>query len=184
VNDPVLTANVMDVAADAVVANELEIALLAQLAVPNVEPLCVPINDPVNEPVLICAELDTVPVGNPLGITYDAVVANEEEIALLAQLPVPVNEPVNEPVNDPVLICAELLTVPGGNPLGSAYDAVVATLLVPNTDAVILPCTFNDPVSNILPETSNMVLGVVFPMPIPVLFILIFSAVPLVPIKN
>jgi hypothetical protein len=48
---------------DAVVANELDTALLAQLAVPNVEPLRVPINDPVNEPVLICAELDTVPVG-------------------------------------------------------------------------------------------------------------------------
>ena len=52
-----LTAN------DAVVANELDIALLAQLAVPNVEPLWVPINDPVKEPVLICVELLTVPVG-------------------------------------------------------------------------------------------------------------------------
>ena len=42
---PVLTANVIEVATEAVVANEdvsaydEEIALLAQLAVPNVEPL-------------------------------------------------------------------------------------------------------------------------------------------------
>ena len=39
VNDPVLTLNVIDVAAEAVVANEELIALLAQLAVPKVEPL-------------------------------------------------------------------------------------------------------------------------------------------------
>jgi hypothetical protein len=39
VNDPVLTLNVIEVAADAVVANEELIALLAQLLVPNVEPL-------------------------------------------------------------------------------------------------------------------------------------------------
>jgi hypothetical protein len=59
VNDPVLTANVMDVAAEAVVANDEEIALLAQLLVP----INVPVNDPLNEPVLICWELDTVPTG-------------------------------------------------------------------------------------------------------------------------
>jgi hypothetical protein len=45
VNDPVLTAKVIDVAADAVVENDDvrvyddEIALFAQLAVPKVEPL-------------------------------------------------------------------------------------------------------------------------------------------------
>jgi hypothetical protein len=44
---------VIDVAADAVVANELDIALLAQLLVPNNDPLWMPINEPVNEPVLI-----------------------------------------------------------------------------------------------------------------------------------
>jgi hypothetical protein len=43
--------NVMDVAADAVVAKDAEVALLAQLAVPNVEPLRTPINEPVKEPV-------------------------------------------------------------------------------------------------------------------------------------
>jgi hypothetical protein len=52
VNEPVLTLNVIDVAADAVVANEdvsayeAEITLLAQLAVPKIDP----VNDPVNEP--------------------------------------------------------------------------------------------------------------------------------------
>jgi hypothetical protein len=44
----------MDVAALAVMANELE---------PSVEPVCVPINEPVNEPVFICAELLTIPIG-------------------------------------------------------------------------------------------------------------------------
>jgi hypothetical protein len=50
VNEPVLTVNVMDVAAEAVVANDEEIALLAQLLVP----INVPVNDPLNDPVLIC----------------------------------------------------------------------------------------------------------------------------------
>lgn len=47
-----------------------------------------------------------------------AVVANDEEITLLAQLLVPnndpVNIPINEPVNEPVLIWVELDTVPAG----------------------------------------------------------------------
>jgi hypothetical protein len=43
--------NVMDVAADAVVAKDAETTLLAQLAVPNVEPLRTPRNEPVKEPV-------------------------------------------------------------------------------------------------------------------------------------
>ena len=47
----------------ALVAKEAETTLLAQLAVPNVEPLCGPINEPVNEPVLTCVELETVPAG-------------------------------------------------------------------------------------------------------------------------
>jgi hypothetical protein len=46
-----------------VVAKELEIALLAQLLVPNKLPVNLPTNDPVNEPVLICTELLTVPAG-------------------------------------------------------------------------------------------------------------------------
>jgi hypothetical protein len=52
-NDAVAGVNVIDVAADAVVAKEEETALLAQLLVPNNDPLWIPINDPVNDPVLI-----------------------------------------------------------------------------------------------------------------------------------
>jgi hypothetical protein len=60
---PALGAQLALTANDAVVAKEDEIVLMAQLAVPKVDPLCVPINEPVKEPVLICSELLTVPVG-------------------------------------------------------------------------------------------------------------------------
>jgi hypothetical protein len=59
-NEADVGVNVIDVAAEAVVANELDIALLAQLLVP----MKFPVNDPLNDPVLICVELDTVPVGS------------------------------------------------------------------------------------------------------------------------
>jgi len=104
----------MLVAALAVVANDADTALSAQLPVP--------INDPLNEPVFICAEDDTTPDGNIVG-AYDAdvandavagvnvmlvaalaVVANDELTALLAQLPVPTNVPIKEPLKLPVLI--------------------------------------------------------------------------------
>jgi hypothetical protein len=45
--------------------------LLAQLAVPNVEPLWVPINEPVNDPVL---------TANVMDVAADAVVANEDVV--------------------------------------------------------------------------------------------------------
>ena len=67
----------------------------------------------MNEPVLICTDDDTVPIGNPEGYTYDdvvaydavdgtkvilvaadAVVANEELITFCAHELVPNNEPV------------------------------------------------------------------------------------------
>ena len=70
-------------------------AVVAQLAVPNNGPTCSPINDPVNDPVLTWLELLTIPLGSG---EYDA------EMALLAQLLVPIKTPVNDPVNDPVLI--------------------------------------------------------------------------------
>ena len=105
-----------------------------------------------------CPELDTVPVGNPDGSTYDADVA---------QLLVPVKVPTNDPLNEPVLICVELLTNPAGMPVRSphavdpiacvgaheadtAKDAVVANedeialLAVPNNDPLWMP--INDPV--------------------------------------
>jgi hypothetical protein len=53
-------------ATEAVVANELETALVAQLLVPNNDPLTIPINDPVKEPVLIWVELLTNPTGTPV----------------------------------------------------------------------------------------------------------------------
>ena len=73
VNDPVLTLNVIEVAAEAVVAKDELIALLAQLAVPKVEPLCVPMKDPVNEPVLTL---------NVIDVAADAVVENDAEVAI------------------------------------------------------------------------------------------------------
>jgi hypothetical protein len=85
VKEPVLTANVIEVAADAVVAKDELIALFAQLLVPNVEPLCVPINDPVNDPVLTAKVID---------VAAEAVVENEDEMALFAQLAVPNVEPL------------------------------------------------------------------------------------------
>ena len=53
-NDAVDGVNVMEFAADAVVANDADITLLAQLLVP----INCPVNDPLNDPVLICNEDD------------------------------------------------------------------------------------------------------------------------------
>jgi hypothetical protein len=104
VNEPVLTLNVIDVAAEDVNANEDEIALFAQLAVPKVEPLCVPMKEPVKEPVLtlnvieVAAEAvvakDAVAGLNVIDVAAEEVVANEEEIALFAQLAVPNVDPL------------------------------------------------------------------------------------------
>jgi hypothetical protein len=162
-NDPV-TSNpfgkliypVKDDAVAAVVENELEITLLAQLAVPNNElvipplvililpdntlsepvtrtdPLTIalPVNGNVGGAKLALVAKDAVPVNGPRNNDADTVVANidpvtinpdgnvadpvkyDADIALLAQLDVPINVPVNEPVNEPVLICWELLTTP------------------------------------------------------------------------
>lgn len=124
-NEPVLICTELETtpdgsivgAKDAEVANDAVVAIdddTAQLLVPT----NTPVNDPVNEPVLICSEEETTPVGSMVG-AYDAVVANDEEIALVAQLPVPINIPVNDPLNEPVLICRELLTVPDGSIVGA-----------------------------------------------------------------
>lgn len=59
--------NVILVAADAVVANDDDTAFVAQLLVPS---NC-PMNDPLKLPVLICAELDTIPLGTLLNPVYD-----------------------------------------------------------------------------------------------------------------
>ena len=66
---------------DAVVANEDDIATDA---VPKVDPLCVPMNDPVKEPVL------TV---NVMDVAADAVVENEDVNAYDAEVTVPPTAP-------------------------------------------------------------------------------------------
>jgi hypothetical protein len=63
----------MDVAADDVSAYDADVTIdadCAQLAVPNVDPLWIPINDPVNDPVL---------TANVIDVAAEAVVANDEE---------------------------------------------------------------------------------------------------------
>lgn len=57
-----------------------------------------------------------------------ADVANDDDIALLAQLLVPVNTPTKDPVNDPVLTWAELDTSVGllSRVLKSAADTLAA----------------------------------------------------------
>ena len=53
----------------------------------------------MNEPVLIWVELDTIPIGNPDGFTYDEVVANDAvlgvKVILVAALAVVENEAVD-----------------------------------------------------------------------------------------
>jgi hypothetical protein len=69
-NEAVDGINVMLVAADAVVVNEDDTAILllcAQLLVP----MNSPVNDPLKLPVLICVELDTMPLGTLLNPVYD-----------------------------------------------------------------------------------------------------------------
>jgi len=149
-NDDVNGVNVIDVAADAVVANDAEMAVLAS-----------PINDPVKLPVLICRELLTIPDGSMVGandavvenddvngvnvidvaadavvanddvngvnvidVAADAVVANDAEMAVLAS-------PINDPVKLPVLICKELLTIPAGNIVGANDAEVILPLKLP-----------------------------------------------------
>ena len=146
--------------------------MLAQLLVPNNDP----VSEPLNEPVLICVELDTVPAGKFVEFNaYDAVVAYD------ALVIVPFSDPVNDPLNDPVLICveddtvpigrfdlicAELLIVPAGTDAAfNAYDAVVvydddttllAQLLVPCNEPVIPLVTFNDPLNTAGPIFVNV----------------------------
>ncbi len=101
-NEADVGVNVIDVAADAVVANEELTELLAQLLVP----IKFPVNEPLKLPVFICKELETVPDGSLIGAN-DAAVANDAvagvnviEFAALAvtafdaQLLVPIKFPV------------------------------------------------------------------------------------------
>lgn len=87
------------VANDAVVANEAEIALFAQLAVP----VNVPTTEPVSEPVILPETFSDPVTSNPFGkLIYPvnelavaavvALVAKELETAFVAQLAVPNND--------------------------------------------------------------------------------------------
>ena len=105
--DAVGGVNVMEVAADAVVAKDAEVTLFAQLAVPNVEPLCTPRNDPVKEPVkgrvseLNCSELETVPAAADAAFNAKLAVVAKDAVVIF-------------PLKLPVLICVELETIPAG----------------------------------------------------------------------
>ena len=98
--------------------------------------------------ILVAAEAvvanDAVVGVNVILVAALAVVANELEIALFAQLPVPVNEPTNEPVNEPVngavreLNCVELDIIPDGTPVSPEYGAVLAKEAVVVNDALTL----------------------------------------------
>ena len=128
-NEAVTGTNVIDVAADAVLANDDvtayddETALFAQLAVPKVEPLWVPMNDPVNEPVLTL---------NVIDVAADAVVANEAELTVpFTNDAVLANEAVNgtnviDVAADDVSAYDEESTVPATNEAVSANDDVIA----------------------------------------------------------
>jgi hypothetical protein len=151
-NDDVNGVNVIDVAADAVVAKDAEIAVLAS-----------PINDPVKLPVLICKELLTIPAGNIVG-------ANDADVILPLKLPVLIckelltipagnivgakDADVILPLKLPVLIWVELLTVPAGinlNPVNAADlltsaskftiiddDTVLSNICKPDIFAVVI----------------------------------------------
>lgn len=59
-------------------------------------------------------EKDAVVGVNVILVAALAVVANDADVTLLAQLLVPIKVPVNEPEKLPVFICVELLTIPEG----------------------------------------------------------------------
>ena len=164
-NDDVNGVNVIDVAADAVVAKDALTAVLAS-----------PINEPVKLPVLIWVELLTIPVGNIVGandavvakddvsgvnvmdvaadavvakdavngvnvidVAADAVVANDALVAVLAS-------PINDPVKLPVLICKELLTTPDGSMVGANDAEVILPLKLPVliwTELLTVPAGMN-----------------------------------------
>lgn len=92
---------------------------------------------------LNCVVLPTCPTVIKLSINVGG--AYEADVALFAQLLVPINAPVKEPLNEPVLICSELDTTPTGNPLGNTNEAVIALDAVDANDAVPAKVPANDP---------------------------------------
>lgn len=135
-------------------------------------------NSPVNEPVLICAELDTVPCGrfivNVLSVTEVVIPLLPKTVNVsvlrfkvsppveplnvsvdaipLSPEPSPVNEPVNDPVNGVVieLNCNEEDINPSGLSTMLSHSTVPMDELYANpaTSAYVL----NDPVRNVVTE--------------------------------
>jgi len=170
VNDPVLTVNVIEVAADAVVAKEavggvnvIDVAAeavvateeeIATLAVPKVDPLCVPINDPVNEPVLTANVIEVAALDvaakeddsgvNVIDVAADAVVAKEAvggvNVMDVAAEAVVANDA--DSIVPPILPAATYEAV-------TAYEdesALIAQLAVPKVEPLCVP--MNDPVND------------------------------------
>ncbi len=138
-----MTANVIDVAALAVTENEDVKAYEAEVTVPPTAPAA----------------------------TYDAVVANEDDMATDAvpnvdPLCIPMNEPVKEPVFTVNVIDVAAEAVVENEEL-IENDAVVAFDAVPNNEAVTLPeitlidpdINVSDPVIVALPLNGNMVVA-------------------------
>lgn len=126
----------------------------------GVSAVCNPVSTSVLTPLIVArtvpcdgeenTELDTVPIGNPDGMMYEAVTANDAVVIL--------------PLNDPVFTCSELDTSAGLFPTftNSTYEDVSEKLLVPYNDPVIPadsncagPITESDPERIALPLTSN-----------------------------
>lgn len=91
VNDPVLICLELLTVPDgssAVTCVELETipdGVPVKLAYGKV-PVCVPANEPVNDPVLICVELDTMPLGTFEILVYEICVELDTNVGLLSTL--------------------------------------------------------------------------------------------------
>jgi hypothetical protein len=134
----------MDVAADAVIANDDEIALFAQLAVPKVEPLWIPMNDPVNEPVLTL---------NVIDVAAEAVVANDADVV---SEDVPANDDVvanDADTGTKVMDVAALAVVANDADTGTKVMDVAAEAVVANDDDVEVVASPNNEPVNELAET-------------------------------
>ena len=116
-------------ATEAVVANELDMELLAQLLVP----VNVPVNEPVNEPVLICVELETSPFGSMIG-AYEALIATDDVAAYEAEVAVSAKVAYEELATDPdcATVTENCDPSPFVNVMVVLDTLAVTTLLIPN----------------------------------------------------
>jgi len=151
--------NVIEVAAEAVVANE---EVVAKEAVAGIKVIEVAADDVV--------ENEAVGGTNVMEVAALAVVANEAVVGInvmevAAEAVVANDADVILPLNDPVLICCELETVPAGKPDGKTYDAVVAKDAVAGINVIevaALAVTANDEVA-----ANELLTTPVIPLPLP-----------------